>query len=216
MAQPVLYSYYRSSCSWRVRAALEYKGVAYDYKPVHLMKDGGEHFKEDFKKINPMAQVPAFITNGQTIIQSMAILEYIEETHPDPPLLPKDPLTRAKARAIAECITSGIQPLQNLALLKKLGDNIKPNWARDWIATGFHSVEELLQQYAGKYCVGDEMTFADVCLVPQVYNAVRFKVDLSPYPLIQRINATLMQHPAFIKSHPANQIDCPPGEGGGF
>lgn len=210
MTKPVLYSYYRSSCSWRVRAALEFKGIPYDIEAVNLVKDGGQQHTEDYKNINPMAQVPALKIDGTELIQSMAIIEYLEETRPNPNLLPKDPVARSKVRIISECISSGIQPLQNTGILQKIGNERKTAWAKDVIQRGFDAVEKILKAYAGKYCVGDSITFADCCLVPQVYNANRFGVDLKPYPLIKRINDTLMQHEAFIKSHPSNQPDCPP------
>lgn len=214
MAQPILYSYYRSSCSWRVRAALDLKGIKYETKCVNLLKDGGEQRTDAYKAINPMGQVPALVIDGNTLIQSMSILEYLEETRPSLPLLPKEPLDRAKVRAVSECITSGIQPLQNLSLLQKLTDiEMRKNWINDCICKGFFAVEKLLQNSAGKYCVGDTITFADLCLVPQVYNANRYRVDLEPFPLISKINDVVMEHEGFIKSHPANQPDCPEHKG---
>ncbi|XP_068948398.1 maleylacetoacetate isomerase isoform X3 [Petaurus breviceps papuanus] len=182
--KPILYSYFRSSCSWRVRIALALKGIDYDIIPINLIKDGG---------------------------QQLAIIEYLEETRPTPiRLLPQDPKKRASVRMISDIIASGIQPLQNLSVLKKMGQETQLTWARAVINSGFGALEHVLQSTAGKYCVGDEISMADICLVPQVANAERFKVDFSPYPTISRINKTLLTMEAFQVSHPSRQPDTPP------
>lgn len=207
--QPVLYSYFRSSCSWRVRIALALKGIDYETVPINLIKDGGQQFSEDFQTLNPMKQVPALKIDGLTIGQSLAIMEYLEETRPIPRLLPQDPQKRAIVRMISDLIASGIQPLQNLSVLKQVGQENQMPWAQKAITSGFNALEKILQSTAGKYCVGDEVSMADVCLVPQVANAERFKVDLSPYPTISHINKALLALEAFQVSHPCRQPDTP-------
>ncbi|XP_029642112.1 maleylacetoacetate isomerase [Octopus sinensis] len=202
----ILYSYWRSSCSWRVRIALALKNIPYEYKAVHLVKDGGQQHSDEFKKMNPMEQVPALVIDGITLTQSMAIMEYLNDTRPEPALLPKCPAKKAVVREICECIVSGIQPLQNVGVLQKLGDK-KMEWSLYWIEKGFHALENLLKQSAGKYCVGDEITMADLCLVPQVYNAERYNVNMESFPMISRINKDLLPLEAFKISHPSNQID---------
>ncbi|XP_037096707.1 maleylacetoacetate isomerase isoform X2 [Syngnathus acus] len=206
--KPVLHGYFRSSCSWRVRIAFALKGIEYDQVPVNLIKDGGQQLTEDYKTLNPMQQVPAVEIDGVALSQSLAVIQYIDETRPEPRLLPSDPIKRAHVRMISDLIASGIQPLQNLHVIQKIGAE-KVQWAQYFINRGFEALEPLLKQTAGKYCVGDEISMADVCLVPQVYNAERFKVDLSLYPTIQRLNETLMKIEAFQVSHPSCQPDTP-------
>ncbi|CAD5123286.1 DgyrCDS11645 [Dimorphilus gyrociliatus] len=207
--KPVLYSYFRSSASWRVRIALSLKKIDYDYKPVHLVKDGGFQNTEEYREINPMRQVPSLVIDGHTLTQSIPIIEYLDETVADgPDLLPKDPVLRAKARALAETINSGIQPIQNLSVLNKIGET-KVEWAKYWIERGFDNLEKMLEKTAGKYSVGDVVTIADLCLVPQIYNAERFKVPTSNYPNIARIGENLEKLPEFQAAHPSQQPDCP-------
>lgn len=206
----MLYSYFRSSCSWRVRTALALKGIEYDTHAVHLLKDGGQQFSDEFKKLNPMGYVPALVIDGHTLADSLSIIEYLDETRPDPPLLPRDdPFKKALARQVSQTIASGIQPIQNLSVLKYLGDERKTEWGHHWINKGFCNLEKILERTSGKYCVGDEITMADLCLVPQVYNANRFKVDMSQFPVISRINDDLSKLEAFKASHPSKQPDCP-------
>ncbi|KAM6462170.1 maleylacetoacetate isomerase isoform 1-T1 [Liasis olivaceus] len=207
-AKPVLYTYFRSSCSWRVRIALALKGIAYEQVSINLVKDGGQQMTSDFQAVNPMQQVPAIKINGITLSQSLAIIEYLEDTQPLPRLLPQDPKKRALVRMISNHVASGIQPLQNLALLQQMGEK-KLDWAQHVISRGFKALEQILQETAGRYCVGDEVTMADLCLVPQVYNAERFKVDLTPYPTLSRINKALLELEAFQSSHPSRQPDTP-------
>ncbi|KYO19788.1 maleylacetoacetate isomerase isoform A [Alligator mississippiensis] len=206
--KPVLYSYFRSSCSWRVRIALALKGITYDQVPVNLLKDGGQQLAAEFQVVNPMQQVPALKIDGITLSQSLAIIEYLEETRPNPRLLPQDQKKRAQVRMISDHIVSGIQPLQNLAVLQRVGEK-KLEWAQHYITNGFQALEQILKNTAGRYCVGDEVSMADLCLVPQVYNAERYKVDLAPYPTITRINKTLLELEAFQVSHPTKQPDTP-------
>lgn len=207
--KPLLFSYFRSSCSWRVRIALALKGIQYDQHPINLVQDGGQQLTDEYRRVNPMQQVPALRIDGVTLTQSLAIIEYLEETRPHPPLLPRDPIKRVQCRIISDHIASGIQPLQNLGLLQRVGDG-KLEWAQHFIIKGFRALERLLQDTAGRYCVGDEVTMADLCLVPQVANADRFKVDMTPYPTISRINQALLQLEAFQVSHPSRQPDTPP------
>jgi len=188
---------------------LAYKGIDYELRPVNLIKEGGEHLSDNFLTINPFGQVPALHINGKTLIQSPSILEYLEETRPSPPLLPADPLERATVRSICECIGSGIQPLQNLSTMMKLEESIRLEWCQFWIKKGFAALEKLLAKTSGKYAFGDGVTLADCYLLPQVYNANRFKVDLLPYPTINKIVAALEQLDAFQVSNPSKQPDCP-------
>ncbi|XP_023683997.1 maleylacetoacetate isomerase isoform X2 [Paramormyrops kingsleyae] len=208
LTKPILYGYFRSSCSWRVRTAFALKGIDYDQVPVNLVKDGGQQLTEQYKELNPMRQVPTVKIDGVTLSQSLAIIEYIEETRPSPPLLPASPQKRAQVRMICDLIVSGIQPLQNLYLLQKIGDE-KVSWAQHFIIRGFEALEPILKQTAGKFCVGNEISMADVCLVPQVYNAERFKVDMSQFPTIKGLNETLLTLEAFKVSHPSCQPDTP-------
>ncbi|XP_071376985.1 maleylacetoacetate isomerase isoform X2 [Centroberyx affinis] len=206
--KPVLHGYFRSSCSWRVRIAFALKGIEYDQVPVHLIKDGGQQLTDQYKALNPMQQVPAVQIDGITLSQSLAVIQYIEETRPGPRLLPADPKKRAQVRMICDLIASGIQPLQNLHVIQKIGAE-KVQWAQHFIQRGFQALEPILKETAGKYCVGDEISMADICLVPQVYNAERFKVDVGQYPTIKRLNETLLEIEAFKVSHPSCQPDTP-------
>ncbi|XP_026789775.3 maleylacetoacetate isomerase isoform X3 [Pangasianodon hypophthalmus] len=208
LMKPVLHGYFRSSCSWRVRIAFALKGIEYDQVPVNLVKDGGQQLTDQYKTVNPMQQVPAVTIDGITLSQSLAIIQYIDETRPGPRLLPADPQQRAQVRMISDLIASGIQPLQNLHVIQKIGAE-KVQWAQHFINKGFNALESILKQTSGTYCVGNEISMADICLVPQVYNAERFKVDLDQYPTIKRINQTLMELEAFKVSHPTCQPDTP-------
>ncbi|XP_011866471.1 PREDICTED: probable maleylacetoacetate isomerase 2 [Vollenhovia emeryi] len=207
----VLYSYWRSSCSWRVRIALHLKEIPHEIKTINLIKGDGEQHSNEFSEINPMEKVPALRIDNLTLIESMNILQYLDETRPSPPLMPADPIKRARMREICDVIVSGIQPLQNVSLLKHMEERRKEEWPRYWIIRGFTAVEKLLSSSAGKYCIGDEITLADCCLVPQIYNARKFHVDLTPFPTILKVDRNLEHHPAFTATHPNNQPDCPPG-----
>ncbi|XP_028420899.1 maleylacetoacetate isomerase isoform X2 [Perca flavescens] len=206
--KPVLHGYFRSSCSWRVRIAFALKGIEYDQAPVNLIKDGGQQHTEQYKALNPMQQVPAVEIDGITLSQSLAVIQYIDETRQGPRLLPADPKKRAQVRMISDVIASGIQPLQNLYVIQKIGAE-KVQWAQHFIDRGFQALEPILKQTAGKYCVGDEISMADICLVPQVYNAERFKVDVGQYPTIKRLNQTLVEIEAFKVTNPSCQPDTP-------
>ncbi|CAI5456425.1 unnamed protein product [Caenorhabditis angaria] len=209
--KPILYSYWRSSCAWRVRIALAIKGIEYDYKTVNLLSQE-ELNAPEFVKINPAKRVPALVVNnGEAITESLAIVEYLEDIHPENSLFPKDPVKRAYAREIALHITSGMQPLQNSSVLKFLntkeaGSGAK--WAQHWLTVGFGALEQLLAKHSGKYCVGDEVTVADLCIPSIVYNANRFNIDLTPFPNVKRIDSNLAILPEFIAAIPDNQPDA--------
>lgn len=214
-SKPILYNYFRSSSSWRVRIALELKNIDYEYKPVSLIKDGGEQFFDEFSKMNPKNEVPVLSIDNQILLQSLSIIEYIDETRKtEVNLLPKDPILRAKSRQIAEIINSGMQPYQNLAAIKKIasyaGDEKKLEWIQFYLNKGFKAIENVLEQTSGKYCVGDEVSIADLCLVPQVYSAHRFKIDMTKYPNVTRINLELEQLNSFKKAHAHRQPDTLP------
>jgi maleylacetoacetate isomerase len=202
-----LYDYFRSSAAYRVRIALNLKGLAYERHEVHLVRDGGEHLKADYRAINPQARVPALVLDDGTILtQSPAILEWIEETHPEPPLLPADPIQRARVRAVAAIVACDIHPVNNLGVLKYLRGQLGHDqetvnaWYRHWIEEGFRAIETLVE---GKpFCFGDRPSLADVALVPQVYNARRFNVPLDPFPKIARIDAACAAVKAFIDAGP--------------
>lgn len=210
-----LYSYFRSSCSYRVRIALNLKGIDYKIEPVHLVKDGGEQFSSNFMELNPSSKVPVLVHDDKALFQSVAIIEYLEETFPQKPLYPQDSFDKAQTRLLCEIINSDIQPLQNLAILKKLvkefssTDEQKIKWIQDIISLGFASYEKVLAQTAGQFSCGDQPTAADCFLIPQVYNADRFKVDMSSFPLIKRISDFSKSIEAFSNAHPDNQPDAP-------
>ncbi len=270
-----LHGYWRSSSSYRVRIALELKGLAYTYAAVHLLEGGGQQFNEDYRAKNPSAQVPTLVVSGENgrscsrsagagaggpaelgpevpaqagagatdtaggptgasilgagrplvgtsgdgeplvIAQSVAILEFLDETFPAPALLPSSARERARVRQLVEVINSGIQPIANLSVLKYLGramqqdESARNAWTRHWIAGGFEALEKLLEQSAGRFAFGDEVTLADCFIVPQVYNANRFQVDLSPYPTLRRVSAEAEALPAFLRARPEVQVDAP-------
>jgi maleylpyruvate isomerase len=211
-----LYTYFRSSAAYRVRIALNLKGLPYEAVPVHLVRHGGEHRRDDYRAINPSALVPTFEDEGAMLTQSMAILEYLEETHPAVPLLPRAPLERARVRALAQIVACDIHPVNNLRILRYLvqtlgvADDAKNEWYCHWVREGFAALEGHLARdpATGRFCHGDTPTIADCFLVPQVYNAQRFNVDLAPYPNIARINDACAGLPAFVAAHPAQQPDA--------
>ena len=208
-----LYNYWRSTSSWRVRIALAFKDVDYDYEFVDLVE--GEQHGEPFTAKNPMGQVPLleFEEGGQTfhIGQSMAIMEYLEERYPSPRLLPANPIDRAHARQMAEAVNSGIHPLQNLAPKVYVRDEFGEDgeaWCRHWIEVGFDALEKMVDRFGGDFCVGDEPSFADICLVPQMYNARRYEVDLAPYENLRRVEENCVDLAPFEAAHPDQQPDA--------
>ena len=212
-----LYSYFRSSAAYRLRIALHLKGLAFDTVPVHLLKGGGEQLQSAYRAINPAALVPALQDDGATLTQSLAIMEYLEETHPQPPLLPADPLGRARVRALALTVACDIHPLNNLRVLTYLSGELQASgdarndWARHWMALGFSALEAHLvhSPQTGVFCHGDTPTLADCCLVPQVFNAHRFELDMAPYPTLARIAQHCQSLEPFLAAHPARQPDSP-------
>ncbi|MFS8935378.1 maleylacetoacetate isomerase [Cupriavidus taiwanensis] len=211
-----LYSYFRSSASFRVRIALELKGLSYDYVPVHLLKEGGQQLKPEFRAVNPDGLVPALADGEHVLQQSLAIIEYLDEVHPEPKLLPGTALDRAYVRGLAQEIACEIHPLNNLRVLKYLkhtvgvADEVKDAWYRHWIELGFASLQANLERSgkAGRFCFGDTPTLADLCLVPQVFNAQRFNIDVARYPAIAKIYEACMALPAFQKAEPKSQPDA--------
>lgn len=211
-----LYSYFRSSASYRVRIALNLKGLAYETVPVHLLRDGGEQLTEAYRKLNPDGLVPALEVEGAALQQSLAIIEYLEETHPQPPLLPQSPLDRAWVRGIALSIACDIHPINNLRVLRylvrtlKVSEDDKNAWYRHWCEQGLAALETTLARDArvGTFCYGDSPTLADCCLVPQVANAQRLSCDLSGMPTIMRINEACLALDAFARAAPAVQPDA--------
>lgn len=211
-----LYGYFRSSAAYRVRIALALKGLRPQLVFVHLTRGGGEQKSPDYRKINPQALVPTLITDdGHVLGQSLAIIEYLDETHPKPPLLPVDPIGRARVRALALAVACEIHPLNNTRVLNHLTGTLglseaqKLAWYRHWIAVGLEGLEGLVAGHAatGRFCHGDAPTLADLCLVPQLANARRFDCDLAPYPTLVRIDAECAKLEAFQTAAPANQPD---------
>ena len=211
-----LYSYFRSSAAYRVRIALNLKGLSYEYVPVHLLKDGGQQLAPAYRKVNPNALVPTLVDGDLTLGQSLAIIEYLDETHPEPALLPSDAAGRARVRAIALTLACDIHPLNNLRVLKylkhdlKVDEAAKNGWYRHWIDVGLGGLEQMLagSDEAGRFCHGDTPTLADLCLVPQMFNARRFGCDLSAFPTLVRIDAACQELKAFQDAAPERQPDA--------
>lgn len=215
-----LLGYWRSSATYRVRIALALKGLDYEYEPVNLLK--GEQKTDAYLRINPLGLVPSLITNdGAALNQSLAIIEYLEETYPATPLLPTDPAARATARAMAVTLASEAQPFMNLRIqqyLKEdvgLDDTAMSNWLNRWPGSAMMAVEQMArrasEQWGGDYCIGDTPSIADVCLVPQWFGAARFGVDVSAMTKLNEIYERCSKHPAFEKAHPTNQPDAVKG-----
>ncbi|HEX4339666.1 MAG TPA: maleylacetoacetate isomerase [Polyangiaceae bacterium] len=212
-----LYSYYRSSSAWRVRIVLELKGVSYEYEAVNLAPDVSEQAKPGFEAVNPLRQIPTleWRENDELVrlTQSVAISEYLDEVHPEPRLLPRPPLARARVRQLVEIVASGIQPLQNTSTLAAVSRLTTREEARAWghaaIARGLPALESLILQSGGKYAVGDDVTLADAFIVPQLYNARRFEVDLRPFPRLVEVDARASALDAFVRAHPDSQSDSP-------
>jgi maleylpyruvate isomerase len=208
-----LYSYFRSSAAYRVRIALNLKDIAYETLPIHLVKDGGHNKRPEFRAVNPQMRVPALVTaNDEVLMQSLAIVEYLDETYPNPPLLPKDPLARARVRALAQLIACDIHPLNNIGPLRYLKNTMSQEqsaidaWYHHWVVDGFEALEAMIRP--APFLCGNEVTLADICLVPQVYNARRLKVPLDKFPKIVGADAACQKLPAFDRARPENQPDA--------
>jgi len=208
----LLYDYFRSSAAFRVRIALHMKGLAFDRRYIHLRK--GDQRKPEYLAENPQGLVPTLVIGGRRLAQSMAIIEYLEERHPLPPLLPQGPEDRAWVRSIALAIACDIHPIDNTRVMAYLqqelevSDAARDDWYRHWIRLGFEAIEARLGEHAGRHCFGDTPTMADVCLVPQVFNSQRVKLDLTPYPRIRAIFDACMALPAFDSAQPSKQPDA--------
>jgi maleylpyruvate isomerase len=211
-----LYTYFRSSAAYRVRIALNLKGLQYEAIPVHLLRGGGEQLQEQYRSINPSGLVPAFQDDYITLTQSMAILEYLDDEYPQVPIMPDDAAGRARVRELAQIIACDIHPVNNLRVLRYLvhelglSEEKKTEWYRHWLVNGLEVLEKHLARdpSAGPLCHGHTPTIADCCLVPQVFNAQRNGIDVSVYPNIARINALCVELPAFVAAHPSNQPDA--------
>jgi maleylacetoacetate isomerase/maleylpyruvate isomerase len=217
MSMLALYGYWRSSAVYRVRIALNLKGLAYETRPVHLLRDGGEQRGEAYRALNPQQLIPCLQDGERVLTQSMAIMEYLEEIQPEPPLLPADARSRARVRALALAVACDIHPLGNLRVLQYLegtlgaDEEARLEWSRHWISAGFDALEAMLAGSAatGRYCHGDMPGMADACLVPQVYNALRWTMPLERWPTIARIHAACNELEAFQKAMPERQPDAP-------
>ena len=218
MSEPLqLYSYWRSSAAYRVRIGLNLKGLAYDIVPVHLLHDGGQQHSAEYRQINPQQLVPTLLHGHRRITQSLAILEYLDEVWPEPGLLPATARSRARARALAQLVACDIHPLNNLRVLQYLDHEWnapqpeRDEWVRHWIREGFAAAEAMLLDHpsTGTFCEGNRPGIADCCLIPQVYNARRFGVDMAQFPTLQRIDAACLALPAFDAARPERQPDAP-------
>ena len=208
-----LYTYFRSSAAYRVRIALNLKGLQYDMVPIHLTKDGGQQRKPEFQKVNPQMRVPALeLSSGDVLTQSLAIIEYLDDIEPEPPFLPADALERANVRALAQVVACDIHPLNNLITLQYLKRGLKQEqteidvWYHHWVTEGFKALEQMLKP--GPFAYGAHVTLADICLVPQVFNARRLKVPLDAFPKIVAVEQACLKQPAFDKARPENQPDA--------
>ncbi len=211
-----LYSYWRSSASYRVRIALNLKGLEYEVIPVHMLKDGGEQYQPEYQSINPQGLVPALVDGDATFGQSLAIMDYLEAKYPEPALYPEALTEKAFAQQFALAVACDIHPLQNLRVLKyikrdlELDDEAKNTWVHHWIKTGFTALEKLLndRNWQGPYCLDRQVTIADACLIPQIYNARRFEISMDNFPTLVTIEGACMELDAFQRAAPENQIDA--------
>lgn len=216
MSEFILYSYFRSSASYRVRIALNLKQIPYEYRAVHLLNNGGEQHKDEYRKLNPSSQVPTLLHGDRVIGQSMAIIDYLDTVKPEPQLFPKDPYQRALVIQACEIVNSGAQPLHNLNVLQELGkrfnatDEQKNEWSAHYISRALVALESLLGKHAGNFAFGNQVTAADCFLMPHFANVDRYKVSLASCPTLSRIRASCEKHQAFQKAAPGVQPDTPP------
>ncbi|MEM1024369.1 MAG: maleylacetoacetate isomerase [Myxococcota bacterium] len=209
-----LYGYWRSSSAWRVRIALGLKGLEYESRPVHLLRNGGEQHEADYLRLNPMAQLPTLEVEERGelrhLTQSLAIIDWLEQLQPEPSILSSEPWARFRALEIAEIVNSGMQPLQNLSVLQaveRLGSS-KQEWVRPFLTRGLAALERKLD--GGPFALGEQPSLADLCIVPQLYSTRRFGIDLGDFPSLLRVEATCRAHPAFEAAHPDRQVDAKP------
>lgn len=218
MAEYILYSYFRSSTSYRVRIGMNLKNLPYELRGVHLLKNGGEQHHPDYKRLNPQGEVPTLVHQGRAIGQSFAILEYLDDLHLQPLLFPQDPYERARVRQFCENINSFLHPLANLKVLQKLekdhgfSQDQKTAWIHHWYSKGLEVLETIVQKNKGQFCFGDSITAADVFLIPCLFTARRFGMDLSVYPKCVAIEKICLEIEAFKKAHPYRQPDTPEEE----
>lgn len=211
-----LYTYFRSSTSYRVRIALYLKGLTFTTKPVHLLEGGGQQHAPEYRTLNPAGEVPTLIHNGKVLSQSFAIIEYLDEVFPEPRLFPSSPFDKAKVRQICEHINCGIHPIANLKVQQYLTKQLsqteeqKNQWVTHWIREGMDALEKLLLQTAGEFAYGNSLTAADLFIAPQVFSSKRFGVGLDNYKTIQSVYERVMKIDAFNKAHPHVQPDTPP------
>jgi maleylacetoacetate isomerase len=211
-----LYTYFRSSAAFRVRIALNLKGVAYESVPRHLLRGGGEHRRADYLAANPQGLIPALETEGAVLAQSLAIIEYLDEKYPDPPLLPGTAMQRAQIRAMALGIACDVHPLQNLRVTNYISEQFGQDdasvtrWRLHWLGLAFQAMEQLVNRHSGdgRHCYGKSVTLADVLLLPQLFSARRFGCDLEPFPRLRAVGANLETLPAFAKAAPQAQPDA--------
>ena len=211
-----LYSYWRSSAAYRVRIGLNLKNIEHEIVPVNMLKDGGEQHSDAYREVNPQGLVPTLVDDDLTLTQSLAILEYLDEKYPQAPLLPADTAGRARARQLAQLVACDIHPLNNLRVLKYLKrelnveDAAKDSWYRYWIMLGFEAFESAITKIdrVGPYCLGEEITLVDLCLIPQMYNAHRFDLPLQHYPTLCTIEQVCLELEAFQLASPEKQIDA--------
>lgn len=215
MSDFILYNYFRSSTSYRVRIALNLKKISYEYKPIHLLNNGGEQNKESYREINPLGGVPALSHKGKFISQSFAIIEYLDEIVPTPQLFPQNPYDKAIVRQICENVNCDIHPLNNLKVLQYLEKNLKVEeeerikWAQHWIVSGFEATEKILKKTSGEFAFGNSITAADLFIIPQIFTAQRFSVNIEQFPILNSLNKKCLETEAFKLAHPFRQVDTP-------
>jgi maleylacetoacetate isomerase len=215
MSDFVLYNYFRSSTSYRTRIALYFKGVQFEYRPIHLLNNGGEQHTAEYRKLNPSGEVPTLVHNGRALGQSMAIFVYLETLLPQPALFPKDPFAKAKVMQICELVNSGLHPMTNLKVLQRLtkthhfSEEAKDSWIQFWMQQGLDSLNQLVNTTKGIFAFGDGLTAADMFVIPHLFTARRYNVDLQPYAALLQVEKSCMNLDCFKRAHPMSQPDTP-------